>query len=256
MPPRFCSACGHGLADNSRFCESCGVAVAGPSAQQQPPPPVYQPPAQPVLPPPQYQPPPVYQQPPVYQPPPAYAQPAGYPPGYSYPLQAPGMPGEAFIGVIPNACRKKMFTTDTFNIVVTNQRMVFALVTSEMIKEEAAAHKGEGIRGAFKAMTAGYNLWQRYPGMSPDQALAETAGNFCVYMNQVRKVKYSGGTTLFNKGGISVGLNLGIGIGVGDPDSDTAKLEIDTTAGKYEFEINSMFHPQTAQVLKAAGLIR
>jgi hypothetical protein len=167
------------------------------------------------------------------------------------------MPGETFIGVIPNARRKKnMLSTETFNIVITNQRMVFALVTSDMIKAEAASHKGEGIKGAFKAMTAGYNLWQRYPGMSPDQAMAETPGNFSVYMNQVRKVKYSGGKTLFSKGGLSVGLNMGIGLGGGDDDDDTAKLEIDTIGGKYEFEIILMSQPQTKQILKAAGLIR
>jgi len=167
------------------------------------------------------------------------------------------MPGEAFIGVIPNAQRKKnMFSTETFNIVVTNQRMVFALVTSDMIKAEAQSHKGEGIKGVFKAMAAGYNLWQRYPGISPDQVMAETPGNFSIYMNQVRKVKYSGGKTLFSKGGISVGLNASVGFGGGDDDDDTAKLEIDTIGGKYEFTIISMSQTQTAQVLKAAGLIR
>ena len=167
------------------------------------------------------------------------------------------MPGETFIGVIPNAQRKKnMFSTETFNIVVTNQRMVFALATTDMIKAEAMSHKGEGIKGAFKAMTAGYNLWQRYPGMSPDQAMAETPGNFCVYLNQVRKVKYSGGKTLFSKGGLSVGMNVNIGLGGGDDDDDNAKLEIETIGGKYQFEIIASAQPQTAQVLKAAGLIR
>jgi hypothetical protein len=269
MSPRFCTACGHGLADNARFCESCGTPLAPASAQQpppqyQPPPvyqqtPVYQPPPQQVYqPPPAYQSPPVYQQAPVYQqPPPAYAPPVAYPPQYGYPPQAPGMPGEAFIGVIPNAQRKKnMFSKETFNIVVTNQRMIFALVTSDMIKAEAQSHKGEGIKGAFKAMTAGYNLWQRYPGMSPDQAMAETPGNFCVYMNQVRKVKYSGAKTILSKGGLSIGINAGIGLGGGDDDDDSAKLEIDTIGGKYEFEIISSSQPQTGQVLKAAGLIR
>ena len=166
------------------------------------------------------------------------------------------MPGEAFIGVIPNAQRKKnMFSTETFNIVVTNQRMVFALVTSEMIKAAASSHKGEGIKGAFKAMAAGYTLWQRYPGMSPDQVMAETPGNFSVYVNQIRKVKYNGAKTVFTKGALSVGMNLNVGLGGGD-DDDNAKLEIDTIGGKYQFEIISSAQQQTHQVLSAAGLIR
>jgi hypothetical protein len=167
------------------------------------------------------------------------------------------MPGEAFIGVIPNASRKKnMFSTEAFNIIVTNQRMVFAQVTSDMIKAEAMSHRGEGIKGAFKAMTAGYNVWQRYPGMSPDQALAETPGNFCVFMNQVRKVKYSGAKMILGKGPLSIGINANIGFGGGGDDDDTAKLEIDTMGGKYQFDIISTSQNQTAQVLKAAGLIR
>ena len=265
---RFCTGCGRNLADNARFCEGCGTAVTGAAAplqQSPPPPPVYQPspvyqaPPQPAYqPPPAYQTPPVYQPPtPVYQPPPqAFAPPPAYAPGYAYPPQAPGIPGEALIGVIPNASRKKgLFSTEAFNIVVTNQRMVFAQMTTDMIKAEAASHRGEGLKGMFKAMGAGYSLWQRYPQMSPDQALAETPGNFGIYMNQIRKVKYSGTKVLFSKGGLAVGLNIGFGVGANDDDKP-AKLEIDTIGGKYEFEIILQFQQQTYQVLKAAGLVK
>jgi hypothetical protein len=261
MAPRFCIACGRNLAENARFCEACGTAVGGTVA----PPPAYQPP--PVYqPPPTYQPPPqpAYQPPPVYQPSPqayqtsqpAYAPPPVYPPGYAYPPQAQGIPGEALIGVIPAASRKKsLFSMESFNIVVTNQRMVFAQMTNDMIKAEAAAHRGQGIGGVFKAMTSGYSLWQRYPQMSPDQALAETPGNFGVYLNQIRKVKYSGTKVLFSKGGLAVGMNIGFGVG-GNDDDKPAKLEIETIGGKYEFDIILQFQQQAHQVLKAAGLVK
>jgi hypothetical protein len=145
---------------------------------------------------------------------------------------------------------------ESFNIVVTNQRMIFAQMTADMIKAEAATHRGEGIKGIFKAMGAGYSLWQRYPQMSPDQALAETPGNFGVYMNQIRKVKYSGTKVLFSKGGLAMGMNLNIGLGGGDDDDKPAKLEIETIGGKYEFDIIMQFQQQTYQVLKAAGLVK
>jgi len=145
---------------------------------------------------------------------------------------------------------------ESFNIVVTNQRMIFAQMTTDMIKAETASHRGEGIKGMFKAMGAGYSLWQRYPQMSPDQALAETLGNFGVYMNQIRKVKYSGTKVLFSKGGLAVGMNLNIGLGGGDDDDKPAKLEIETIGGKYEFDIILQFQQQTYQVLKAAGLVK
>jgi len=145
---------------------------------------------------------------------------------------------------------------EAFNIVVTNQRMIFAQMTSEMIKAEAATHRGQGIGGVFKAMGAGYSLWQRYPQMSPDQALTETPGNFGIYMNQIRKVKYTGTKVLFSKGGIAVGLNIGFGVGADDDDNKPAKLEIETIGGKYEFDIILQFQQQTYQVLKAAGLVK
>jgi hypothetical protein len=166
------------------------------------------------------------------------------------------MPGEALIGVIPNATRKKnLFSNESFNIIVTNQRMIFAQMTSEMIKAEAATYKGQGIKGVFKAMGAGGNLWQRYQQMPPDQALAETPGNFGLYINQIRKVKYSGTKVLFNKGGVSMGLNIGFG-GGDDDDDNNAKLQIETIGGKYEFEIIMQFQQQTYQVLKAAGMVK
>ena len=71
--------------------------------------------------------------------------------------------------MIPNATRKKGFmSTEVFNIVVTNQRLVFALMTSQMIKEAAASHRGEGFSGFIKGVGSGYTLWQRYLQMPPE----------------------------------------------------------------------------------------
>jgi hypothetical protein len=284
MAQRFCTNCGQSLPENARFCAGCGTAVAGAQATpQQPPaaavPPVATPPAAPppvAVPPPPVAhppvavplpvapPPPVYQAPPqaAYQPPPAYQappQPAYQPPPPAYqqpPVQYAGIPGETLIGIIPSASRKKnLFTMESFNIIVTNQRMIFAQMTNEMIKAEAATYKGQGIKGVFKAMGAGGNIWQRYQQMPPDQALAETPGNFGLYLNQVRKVKYTGTKVFFNKGGVSMGLNIGFG-GGDDDDNNNAKLQIETIGGKYEFEIIMQFQQQTYQVLKTAGLVK
>jgi TM2 domain-containing membrane protein YozV len=68
----FCPSCGTSNDDSSRFCRSCGAAVAGsvPTVQQAPPPP-----------PAPYAPPPPPQQQPYYQPDPRMRgmAPAGYP---------------------------------------------------------------------------------------------------------------------------------------------------------------------------------
>lgn len=167
----------------------------------------------------------------------------------------PGVPGEGLIGVIPNASRKKsLISMESFNIIVTNQRMVFATITSQMIKDAAASHRGEGVGGFFAAMGSGYTLWERYLKLPPEQALRENPNNFAVYLNQIRKVKYSG-RILFSKGAVSVGLKVGGGYN-NNNNNDNAKLEIDTIGGRYNFEIAVQFQQQTAQVLKKAGLIK
>ena len=76
-----------------------------------------------------------------------------------------------------------------------------------------------------------------------------------VYLNQIRKVKYSGDRVLFSKGAVSVGLKVGGGYN-NNNNNDNAKLEIDTIGGRYNFEIAPQFQQQTAQVLKKAGLIK
>lgn len=275
----FCTKCGVPLGANARFCASCGAAVVplsketeaastytAPPVNIQPPvaqPPVYQaPPAsQPI--------PPVYQAPPPPQPPPPVYQQPDYPPpqeayytppqatsSYGYQPPPAGIPGEMIIGIIPNATKKKnLIMSETYNIIVTNHRMICALMTSEMIKEESARHRGEGVGGFFKAMGSGYNLWQRYLQMPPEIALQENPGNFAIYMSQIRGVKFKPDTVLFSKGGVSVGFKGGFG-GGDDDDKNTKPLEIDTIAGKYKFEINDMYQQQIAETLRKAGLIR
>ncbi len=113
------------------------------------------------------------------------------------------MDGEAVIGVLPNLARKKGFLgfgRDTFNVVLTQNRIIFALLTSQMIKDEAQRAREEAkARGdnIFKKMwntaTAGYNVHKRYPAMAPDAILAETAGNFVIDPNAVTRMKYKNG---------------------------------------------------------------
>ena len=256
----FCSNCGQPVDERARFCANCGAEIASAQVQQNAPPPIYQPPPayqappayqqSPVYPAPNYPPPPVYNAPPVYTPQPAPS------PAYGYQVPTPGIPGEGIIGVIPNASRKKnLISMETFNIIISNQRLVFAQVTSQMVKDAAASHRGEGVGGFFAAMGSGYTLWERYLQMPPEQALHENPNNFAVYLNQIRKVKYSGGKVLFSKGVVSVGFNVGVGFN-NNNDNDNAKLEIDTVGGKYNFEIAPQFQQQTAQVLKKVGLIK
>ncbi|MFA5760967.1 MAG: zinc ribbon domain-containing protein [Dehalococcoidales bacterium] len=268
----FCTNCGHPLGARAKFCAGCGSPVANIStAKEVPPVAAHQPP--PVNLPPPYSPPPAAprtqaapppqapQQSPAYQQPPYSAQQPYYAPqqavpGYGYQPPAGPIPGEVVIGVIPNANKKKnLIMSDTFNIVVTNHRMICAILTSEMIKEEASKHRGQGVGGFFAAMGSGYTLWQRYLQVPPDVALQENPANFAIYMNQIRKVKFKPDKVLFKKGSFSVGFNSSFG-GSDDDEKTTRPLEIETMSGKYKFEINDAYQQQAAESLRKVGLIK
>ena len=73
---------------------------------------------------------------------------------------------------------------DTYNLIVTNRRMIFAQLTSAMLNaaivEAQAKAKAEG-KGFFgivgDQMAAQFQYARRYESMAPDVVLAETPGN-------------------------------------------------------------------------------
>jgi hypothetical protein len=138
------------------------------------------------------------------------------------------------------------------NAIVTNARIIFAVQTNELVRQEAAqAGQNQGFFGKMaSAMTAGYNIWKRYLNIPPEQALRENPGNFAIYLNQVRRVKFDAGRTLFQKGPIS------IGVGVNRDDDEPAHLEIETVAERLRFDIATHFQEQARTVLRQAGFIR
>jgi hypothetical protein len=94
--------------------------------------------------------------------------------------------GEEVIGVIGNARKMKMFgaSWDSYNIVVTGRRMIIAQMTQAMLNaaimeaQAKAKAEGKGFLAIMKdQMAAQFQFTLRYETMSPDMALAETAGN-------------------------------------------------------------------------------
>jgi hypothetical protein len=153
--------------------------------------------------------------------------------------------------VLPSLSRRKgLMGVEAFNAVVTDGRIIFAQQTNQMVQEEAKKKRGGFLANMAGAMTAGFNIWKRYLEMPPEQALQETPGNFFIPMNQIRKVKYDGGRTLYKKGAFTVGLNTK------DDDDGPAKLEIETVAEKYKFNVTSAFENEVGDTLRQAGLIK
>jgi hypothetical protein len=126
--------------------------------------------------------------------------PSAAPATFVPPQCAPGstvVNGEEVMGVIANARKMKMFgaSWDTYTIVVTNRRMILAQMTQSLlnaaIMEAQVKAKAEG-KGFFAIvkdqMAAQFRFALRYETMSPDQALAETAGNFTIENPQITAI--------------------------------------------------------------------
>jgi hypothetical protein len=133
---------------------------------------------------------------------------------------------EPTYGVILFRRMKSLGRWDTYTGVLTSQRLVFAQMPSEMIKTAAqqsrdqAKAEGKGFFGQWgdqlKA-TGGYS--QKYLTIPPQAVLAETPGNFELYNSTISEIK--------------VKVDLGQ-----DGRTRDLKVEIHSTAGKYEFIMN------------------
>jgi len=112
-------------------------------------------------------------------------------------------PGERAVGIIPAVERKKgLFGSQSFNLVLTLQHLVFARLTSEMLraaskraKEEAKA-QGKGFLGQWGASMKGNSaLVERYYQMPVESILREHPDNFAIPIQEVRQVKTKSGSS-------------------------------------------------------------
>jgi hypothetical protein len=164
---RFCGQCGAQLEATATFCSQCGNTVAPQAAPSAPA---------------------ALASSAVEAPSPALA-PAEAP--------RPAASGEPVLGVIAGAQRHKgLFGMQTFNIVVTRDRLVFALMPDKVMKDAAAEMgrrakaEGKGLLGRIAAQMGWLDLMvERYAAMPPDEALAEYKDNFFIPNNTIRQVR-------------------------------------------------------------------
>jgi hypothetical protein len=132
-----------------------------------------------------------------------------------------------------------------YTLVMTNYRVLFAQTTSEMLKQNVMQArdnaKAEG-GGFFKQwgaqISAGFNYADRYLAMTPDEVLAETAGNWALAIAAIQKVKYKAGM-----------------VGDADTPSTPDKVVIKTADQKYVLELSGGSSNATRQAFIDAGLI-
>lgn len=221
----YCENCGSQLNPNAKFCGNCGAARDQTAPAK---PPVNAKPAQPKR---ErlsyYSPPSPTSTPspsaplPIMQAPAVQASPIMQP--------TPVMPqagGEATVGVILFRKPKSLGRWDTYTGVVTIQRLIFAQMTSEMIKAAAqqsrdqAKAEGRGFFGQWSdQLKATWGYSQKYLTMPPQAVLAETPGNFALYNNTISEIKVK------LKGNQEGGMRY-------------LEVQIHSTQGKFEYHID------------------
>ena len=111
------------------------------------------------------------------------------------------MDDEKIVGIIPNVSRKKgLFNSELCNLVVTNRRLIVAILSDEMQKEatqkadQEAKEHGEGRFKRFvKAAEAHYSVYQKYLSMPVEEIISETEGNFFIDASQIKSIGIEGG---------------------------------------------------------------
>jgi hypothetical protein len=213
--PKFCTSCGSPLAAGVRFCGQCGAGVqAAPAAPA--------PSGADGVP---------YPAPP---PPPAAAAPASTP--------APGVQpvGETIVGVLPVQRQKGILGMrfETFSLIVTPQRLIFAAVSSQMMKEavavarQEAKARGKGFLGQWAAQMGWLEVMQRqYYAMPVDAIAGRYPGSFVLHNAEIKRIHYR--NTVDDESAQS-----------------TQELVLNATSGKYKFVLQGPTLKQAKNLLR------
>ena len=206
---RFCSQCGARLNPGVRFCGQCGQPLP---TQVQTPQKVTALSTAPLT-------------APFMPAPEPVANPRSVANPLPPPVTAPQNNPEVVLGILPFISRRKgLFGSESFNLVITPYRLIFAQVTTDMMQAsaqqsvEAAKEEGKGWIGRTAAAWSSRSaLWQRYFQMPVEAILAEQPGNFFVLVNQVKQARIDAGY---------------------DPESTAPDtLTIESTMGKQKFNL-------------------
>jgi len=197
----YCTNCGKQVQVNHKFCQSCGTPVESLASSESPDSPATANFVKPT--------------------------PPDIPPQADFPTSSNT---ETVKMVIPNLTISKSWgRSDTYNVIVTDRRSIFAKLTNQIMSEtikrrrEKAASEGKGFFGKWAAQMAGFNNYtDRYSTLSPDQVLNETKGNFAIDNASIRKVKVS-----FNN------------------DEDSAEYEVEITTANEKLNFKALYNPST-----------
>ena len=144
------------------------------------------------------------------------------------PAQAaqPQPTGEQVLGVIAGLNKSKgLFSVQSWNLIVTRQRLVFVLMTKEMMNaaarqtDDQAKAEGKNWMGRLAARFGWLQLMvDKYAALPVDQSLAENPENFVLLPARIKKVKLERRTN-------------------SKQHTHSNHLVIEAVTGKYDFEL-------------------
>lgn len=207
----YCKNCGRSVDPSDRFCEACGASLKEPTVISS------QAASKSHIPPP----------PPDQHPSSNNQNKQTLTPNIqeSEPNQPPQ---ENILGILSLKKSKSLGRYDSYTGVVTTHRLIFAQLTSQMLKDAAmqardqAKAEGKGFFSQWgDQLKASSNYSQRYLTMNPIAIINETPGNFMVNNNTITEVK----------------LNLK---NIGDDDSNTEfEINVNSSQGRYQFRMDN-----------------
>jgi hypothetical protein len=155
----------------------------------------------------------------------------------------PVVPAEGVIGAFPVSRKKGMFAQESFHVVFTPRRLIFAAFTNDMIKQAAKEEGKDGfLAGMVGAMTLGYNYYKHYLTIDPETALKQNPQNFSIDISRIRKIKLELGKKQVDK-------NRHVDV------YENSKLEMETVGDKYTFSVANHFHNLAADTIRKSGLM-
>ncbi len=112
-------------------------------------------------------------------------------------VRAINVNGENTLGMIPLRQLKSLGRYDSFIGVITNSRLIFARLTSDMIKDSVtrarneAKSQGKGYLGQISSQMREYSsgYTNRYANMQPASILSETPGNFALGNESISELR-------------------------------------------------------------------
>lgn len=157
--------------------------------------------------------------------------------------------GETIIEVVPVTWRKSLFKYESWAMIISSERLIFAKWTQELFnkevqkrKEEVKEQGGGKLKQFFSQLGASFSYYDKYYKMNPEEIIKEHAENFSLYPKDVADIKLKRGMSTQDKTAV-IGINMKVNVGGSDIDDLKIPHEITLTANgqKMTFQFNKNF---------------